>query len=126
MSNYHSSSTKMTKMAAKVFMCLFHLAVIINYALFLQHSRRVDEALNKKYPQRASFGGPLKYLTHWNVLLQFVYFIIAFINAIFGTQSRSKENSSIIQSVRDFFFYNYSFSCWMFCYACVLGNLFTG
>ena len=99
----------MAKMASKIFMCLFHLAVIINYALFLRHSRKVDEALNAKIPERASFGGTLKYLTHWNVLLQFAYFIIALTNDVFGSESKSKENSSIIQSVRDFLFSTIAF-----------------
>ena len=99
----------MAKMASKIFMCLIHVAVIINYALFLRHSRKVDEALNAKIPERASFGGTLKYLTHWNVLLQFAYFIIAFANDIFGTQAKNKESSSHIQSVRDFLFSTIAF-----------------
>ena len=42
-------------------------------------------------------------------MLQFAYFIIAFANDIFGTQARNKENSSRIQSVRDFLFSTIAF-----------------
>ena len=99
----------MAKMASKIFKFLFHLAAILNYALFLLHSRKVDEALNAIIPERASFGGTLKYLTHWNVWLQFFYFIIAFVNDIFGTESKSKETSSMIQNIRDFLFSSIAF-----------------
>ena len=96
-------------MASKIFSFLFHLAAILNFALFLLHSRKVDEALNAKIPQRASFGGTLKYLTHWNVWLQLFYFIIAFTNDMFGTESKNKETSSIIQNFRDFLFSSIAF-----------------
>ena len=88
---------------------MFHLAVILNYVLFLRHSKSVDDLLNQKIPTRASFGGTLKYLTHWDVLLQAMYFIIAFANDIFGTESRTKDSASGIQKVRDFLFSSVAF-----------------
>ena len=96
-------------MAAKILITFFHLAVIVNYILFLLHSNTVDKTLNKLIPSRASFGGSFKYLTHWNVWLQAVYFIIAFANDIIGTDSKTKETSSGIQRIRDFLFSSVAF-----------------
>ena len=100
-------------MISKILLLLFHLAVIVNYVLFLLHSKSVDETLNKLVPTR-SFGGSFKYLTHWNVWLQAIYFIIAFTNDIFGTDSRTKEGASVIQKVRDFLFSSIAFPTGLF------------
>ena len=91
-------------MISRILILAFHLAVIVNYVLFLRHSNTVDETLNKLIPTRSSFGGQFKYLTHWNVWLQAIYFAIAFANDLFGTESKTKQGTSIIQKVRDFLF----------------------
>jgi hypothetical protein len=91
-------------MISKILLFLFHLAVIVNYILFIRHSKSVDETLNKLLPRRSSFGGQFKYLTHWNVWLQAIFFIIALANDVFGTESRTKQGASWIQKVRDFLF----------------------
>ena len=96
-------------MVSKVLIIIFHLAVIINYVLFLLHSKNVDAILNKRIPTRASFGGTLKYLTHWNVWLQAGYFLIAFVNDMIGSDSKTKERSSAFQKLRDFLFSSVAF-----------------
>ena len=96
-------------MASKILISLFHLVVIINYVIFILHSFNVDKILNPLIPERALFGGPLKFLTHWNVWLQAIYFIIALANDVFGTESRTKEHSSRIQKARDFVFSSVAF-----------------
>lgn len=101
-------------MAWKGVIVIFHLAVIINYILFLLHSNNVNKALNEIIPNRASFGGPFKFLTHWNVWLQAIYFVIAFVNDIFGSESRTKEYSSVIQKIRDFMFSSVAFPTGVF------------
>ena len=83
---------------------LFHTAVIVNYILFLMHGISITEALNNFTPQCEQFGGPLKYLTNWNVLLQSIYFAIALFNVIFGSDSKTAEMSSKVQKLRDFIF----------------------
>ena len=96
-------------MASKILVAVFHLVVIINYVLFLLHSKSVDSVLNKLIPQRALFGGQFKYLTHWNVWLQAFYFTIALANDVFGSESRTKERCSGIQKARDFVFSSVAF-----------------
>ena len=93
---------------------VFHVAVIINYIIFLLHSNNVDNVLNKLVPGRASFGGNLKYLTRWNVLLQLVYFVVAFVNDILGSESRTKEYSTAAQKIRDFVFSSLAFPTGVF------------
>ena len=93
---------------------LFHLVVIINYILFLIYSKSVEPILAKLWPERAAFGGSLKYLTRWNVWLQLMYFVVAFINDIFGSESKTKEHSSGIQKIRDFVFASVAFPTGLF------------
>ena len=84
---------------------LFHAISILNYVLFLVHDYSIKEVLNELYPERVKFFGELKYLTHLNVWLQMIYFIIAFANDLFGSEStKVSEISSVFQTLRDFLF----------------------
>ena len=96
-------------MVSRIIISLFHLAVVVNYILFLLHNKKANEALNKLVNNRSSFGGSFKYLTHWNVWLQAGYFLIAFVNDVIGTDSKTKEGSSGSQRVRDFLFSSVAF-----------------
>lgn len=49
-------------------------------------------------------GGALKYLTYWDMVLQFVFFSLAFINDIYGTDTIIKRRQSSLQKLRDFLF----------------------
>ena len=101
-------------MAMKEVIVVFHAAVISNYIIFLLHSNNVDSVLNKIRPERASFGGNLKFLTRWNVLLQAMYFMVAFVNDILGSESRTKEYSTAAQKLRDFMFSSLAFPTGVF------------
>ena len=101
-------------MALKGVIVVFHLTVIVNYVLYLLHQSNVSEDLNLVYPDRARFGGSLKYLTNWNVWLQAMYFVIALANDIFGSEARTKEHSSATQKIRDFMFYSVGFPTGVF------------
>ena len=101
-------------MSLKGVIVVFHVAVIINYIAYLLHASNVSNDLNLVFPQRASFGGSLKYLTHWNVWLQALYFLIALTNDIFGSEARTKEHSSATQKIRDFMFSSVAFPTGVF------------
>jgi len=89
-------------MMSSIFKISFHLAVVINYALFLRHHWAVDEALNKAYPGREDFGGKWKYLTHLNVALQLAVFSLALCNDLLEMKAASgrKKAASSSSSLR--------------------------
>lgn len=53
---------------------------------------------------RKLIGGQFKYLTFWDMLLQFIYFTLAFVNDILGSSTLASKNQSVVQKVRDFLF----------------------
>ena len=91
-------------MFRKLCSILFHFTVILNYVLFLLYQESIKDELYILFPKRRLFGGEWKYLTYWNIALQLGYFIIAFVNDIWGTESSAKEASSRLQKCRDFVF----------------------
>ena len=91
-------------MFRKLCTILFHFLVILNYVLFLLYQESIKDELYILFPKRRLFGGEWKYLTYWNIVLQLIYFIIAFINDIWGTESSAKDASSRLQKCRDFLF----------------------
>ncbi|KAK4310711.1 hypothetical protein Pmani_017740 [Petrolisthes manimaculis] len=48
--------------------------------------------------------GQFKYLTFWDMLLQFSYFTLAFVNDIVGSNTLMIKKQSTVQKIRDFFF----------------------
>ena len=101
-------------MVQKVYKILLHLTVILNYVLFLTYKESIKDKLNDLYPDRKKFGGSWKYLTHWNIFLQLIYFSLAFLNDVFGTESTTKETSSRLQKCRDFLFSTLAFPIGIF------------
>ena len=101
-------------MVQKIYTTLLHLTVIINYVLFLAYKESIKDELLELFPNRNLFGGSWKFLTHWNVILQLVYFCLAFLNDVFGTESRTKETSSRLQKCRDYLFSTLAFPIGIF------------
>ena len=60
-------------------------------------------------PTQKSFGGQWKYLTFINLWIQLTYFIVSFLNNIFGSFSKDKLSSSRLQKVRDYYFATLAF-----------------
>ena len=60
-------------------------------------------------PTQKSFGGQWKYLTFINLWIQLTYFIVSFLNNIFGSFSKDKLSSSGLQKVRDYYFATLAF-----------------
>ncbi|KAK7075068.1 hypothetical protein SK128_007574 [Halocaridina rubra] len=93
---------------------LFHLAIIIHYGyglrVYLFGLNPPEEILKLKHIG----GGPFKYLTFWDMLIQFMFFILAFINDIVGTNTAVSRNQAKLQKIRDFFFSTVVFSCGTF------------
>ena len=101
-------------MPQKIILVPFHIVVILNYVLFLMYKDSIKDILNKLYPDREEFGGSWKFLTHWNIALQLFYFCLALLNDLFGTESKTKEESSRLQKSRDFLFSTLAFPIGIF------------
>ncbi|XP_034834440.1 androgen-induced gene 1 protein-like [Maniola hyperantus] len=50
------------------------------------------------------FGGKFKYLTYLNAMLQTVYFTVALINDLFGTNESSPSNKPLVRRTKDVLF----------------------
>ena len=96
-------------MTHKMYLIPFHVLVILNYVLFLLYKDSIKDRLNELYPDREEFGGSWKFLTHWNIALQLVYFCIAFLNDLFGTESKIKQDANFLQILRDYLFATLAF-----------------
>lgn len=78
--------------------------LVVNYAVILVYKSTVS------YPTKlVTFGGPWKFLTHWNLYFQLVYFATALTNEVCKSSSLSKVHSSRIQKFRDYLFSTVSF-----------------
>lgn len=101
-------------MARKIYTVALHIFSILNYVIFLLYKETIKDKLNDLYPMRKRFGGSWKFLTHWNIVLQLIYFCLAFLNDVFGTESRAKEEPSGLQKIRDFLFATLAFPIGIF------------
>ena len=73
------------------------------------YKESIKDRLNLLYPDWEEFGGSWKFLTHWNITLQLVYFCLAFLNDVFGTEYKAKQDASYFQKLRDFLFATLAF-----------------
>ena len=93
---------------------ILHIFGILNYVLFLGYKETIKDELEAMYPERKRFGGSWKYLTHWNIYLQLVYFGLALVNDVFGSETRPNEACSRLQKCRDFLFSTLAFPIGIF------------
>lgn len=93
---------------------LIHLILAIHYGygihVYLFGLHPPEEFLKHRVP----FGGPFKYLTFWDMLVQFAYFTLAFINDIAGSNTAIYKNQTKLQRLRDFAFSTVVFACGVF------------
>lgn len=83
---------------------LFHLIIAIHYGYGINVYLFELSPPKDFLELRKIGGGPFKYLTFWDMLLQFSYFTIAFLNDIVGTSTTIVKNRSSLQKVCDLFF----------------------
>ena len=93
---------------------ILHIFGVLNYVLFLAYKETIIDELTEMYPERKRFGGSWKYLTHWNIYLQLVYFGLALVNDVFGSETRPNEACSRLQKGRDFLFSTLAFPIGIF------------
>ncbi|XP_045615514.1 androgen-induced gene 1 protein [Procambarus clarkii] len=89
---------------------LFHLLLSIHYGYGMHVYLYGLNPPQDFIKLRKIGGGPFKYLTFWDMLLQFTYFTIAFLNDIVGSNTTSAKNRVTLQKVRDFLFSTVVFS----------------
>ena len=83
---------------------IVHVVSIVNFAYAIYWEQNIlDDPLSKPGSPRA-FGGRWKYLTSLNLWIQLFYFIISFLNSIFGSHSTDEKSSTTLQKIRDFCF----------------------
>ena len=88
---------------------IVHVVSIVNFAYAIYWERNIlDDPLSKPGSPRA-FGGRWKYLTSLNLWIQLIYFIISFLNSIFGSHSTDEKSSTTLQKIRDFLFSTIAF-----------------
>ncbi|XP_068250963.1 androgen-induced gene 1 protein-like [Palaemon carinicauda] len=86
------------------------LSALIHFILVVHYGYGIHVYLFGLHPpeeflkHRVAFGGPFKYLTFWDMLLQFAYFALAFINDVFGSNTPIYEKRKPLQRLRDFVF----------------------
>ncbi|CAL4131304.1 unnamed protein product [Meganyctiphanes norvegica] len=63
--------------------------------------------------EKAGFAqlNPFKFLTFWDMLIQSIYFSLAFLNDVVGSSTISRRKQSRLQRIRDFFFSSIVFTC---------------
>ena len=82
------------------------VGMVVHYTFILVYKHGV------KYPAKlVSFGGPWKYLTHWNLWFQLGYFSTALVNELFSHQMVATKSSepNRLQKIRDYLFSTVSF-----------------
>jgi len=86
------------------------VGLVVNYAVILVYKS------GAKYPARlVTFGGPWKFLTHWNLWFQLAYFTTALTNELCNNSTVAEtKKSSKIQKLRDYLFSTVAFPFGMF------------
>ncbi|CAH0725741.1 unnamed protein product, partial [Brenthis ino] len=92
---------------------LFHLFCAIQFAYGCYYDYtyvRIPSTSTTVTP----FGGKLKYLTYLNALLQTIYFFVALINDLIGTNESAPSNKPLIRRSKDILFSSLAFPLSLF------------
>lgn len=93
---------------------LVHLAFVVHYGygikVYLYELIPPADILKL----RSIGGGPFKYLTFWDMLLQFGFFTLALLNDVAGSNTSVYKKQSGLQRLRDFVFSTVVFACGAF------------
>ena len=71
---------------------------VLNFALAIGYPvafMRITEEQSAEYPHLGltAFGGPLKYLTFWSILIQLLFYIVALRNDVkYGARSGMRDS----------------------------------
>ena len=93
---------------------LLHLAGAVNFAYCVYGEAFIINIPEELSPTRNKMGGALKYLTHWNVWLQLLFYVLSLANDLFGSRATEARSSSRLQAARDFLFASLAFPIGMF------------
>ena len=88
---------------------LLHLAGAVNFAYCVYGEAFIINIPEELSPTRNKMGGALKYLTHWNVWLQLLFYVLSLANDLFGSRATEARSSSRLQAARDFLFASLAF-----------------
>merc|ERR1712243_110869 len=102
-------------MSQSVAVPIFHLGLASYYAYgtyyFLFKMTPPPKLLTMLAEAGLAQLNPFKFLTFWDMLLQSLYFSLAFMNDIVGSSTTVKKKQSGIQRIRDFLFSSIVFTC---------------
>ena len=97
-------------MTGKIYSILLHLTALLNFVLIYVHIESYfKDTFLEIFPDTKKYGGPWTFITFWNIVLQLVYFCLALLNDVLGTESRNRETCSNLQKSRDFLFATLAF-----------------
>ena len=94
----------------QICICLFAIANFV-YGIYFEMNLTVPVEVS---PHRHMFGGNWKFLTYINLWIQVLYFSIALLNIIFGSNSVTSAGSSRLQRARDYLFATLAFPIGIF------------
>jgi len=90
---------------------LFNLLNILHYVAIIKISLDVGSNI----PGRTSaFGGMWKFLTFWDLWFQLIYFTVALLNNVVGSESSNKKSATPMQKLRDHLFASVAFPIGIF------------
>ena len=99
-------------MAKNLIRLLFNLGNVIHFTYIIFFVYGVIIPGHRHY----AFGGEWKFLTHWNIWLQLIYFLVGLCNEIFGSNEKHANTNSVssVQKLRDFIFSTLAFPLGIF------------
>ncbi|VVD01178.1 androgen-induced gene 1 protein-like [Leptidea sinapis] len=92
---------------------LFHLFGLLQFSYGCYYDFMYVQAPSSLI-RATPFGGKLKYLTYLNAMLQTVYFTVALLNDLFGTNEAAQSQKPLIRRLKDTIFSSLAFPISMF------------
>ena len=93
---------------------LLHLTGAANFAYCVYGEAFIINIPDELSPTRNQMGGALKYLTHWNVWLQLLFYLLSLANDLFGGSVTERKFSTRLQAARDHLFASLAFPIGIF------------
>ncbi|XP_046395955.1 androgen-induced gene 1 protein-like [Ischnura elegans] len=97
-----------------VLRCLIHTVGVTQFAYALYFDYKHVVIPSEISPLFKVFGGKLKFLTIWNVILQTLYFAISLLNDIFGSNETNPKKKPVIRVLKDYLLASVAFPVSMF------------
>lgn len=90
------------------FATFFHLIAVAQFYFGFYYDNLYMTEPDAKF-RKFEFGGRLIYLTIWNLIFQCIYYTIALLNDIIGSNEASPAKKPLIRKIRDYFFATFAF-----------------